>query len=66
MNFFNNIPDPIKYGLTTTGCIFFVGWVTGMGGSFGPNLGFSILMGLFAGALFWGLQRWFGRKDGGA
>ena len=34
-----------KYGLVTFGAIFFVGWITGLGGSLLPNLVFSALMG---------------------
>ncbi len=34
------------------GTIVFVGWITGMGGSFLPNLFFSILMGAFAAICF--------------
>ena len=42
----------VKYGALTGAAIFFVGWITGMGGSFWPNLIFSILMGIFAGVCF--------------
>lgn len=44
--------QPVKYGLVTAVAIFAVGWITGMGGSFWPNLGFSVLMGLFAAVCF--------------
>lgn len=40
------------YGAVTTGAIFFVGWITGMGGSFLPNLIFSLLMGVLAAGCF--------------
>ena len=40
------------YGTIVFVAIFFVGWVTGMGGSFLPNLFFSILMGAFAAICF--------------
>ncbi len=40
------------YGVTTAGVVFFIGWTTGMGGSLVPNIGFSVLMGVFAGLLF--------------
>ena len=53
------MPDFIKYGLVAFAVIFFVGWTTGMGGSFIPNLLFSMLMGLFAGLLYWGAQKYF-------
>ena len=49
--------QPIIYGLVVFGAIFFVGWVTGMGGSFLPNLGFSAMMGVLAGAMFALVQR---------
>lgn len=40
------------YGTIVFVAIFFVGWITGMGGSFLPNLLFSILMGVFAAICF--------------
>ena len=49
--------QPIIYGATVFAAVFFVGWITGMGGSFLPNLGFSVLMGVFAGGIFFFLQR---------
>lgn len=42
----------IKYGAVTGAVIFLVGWITGLGGSFVPNLVFSVLMGIFAGVCF--------------
>lgn len=36
------------YGIVVAVAVFFVGWSTGMGGSFLPNLIFSILVGGFA------------------
>ncbi len=36
------------YGIVVALAVFFVGLTTGMGGSFIPNLVFSILIGLFA------------------
>ena len=55
--------QPIIYGAVVFAAIFFVGWITGMGGSFLPNLGFSALMGVFAGAIFFFLQRKFRGSD---
>jgi len=40
------------YGAVVFVAVFFIGWVTGMGGSFIPNLAFSILMGAFAALCF--------------
>ena len=57
------LPQHITYGLVVFACIFFIGWSTGMGGSFGPNLGFSALMGVFAGFCFWVVKRKFGREE---
>jgi hypothetical protein len=51
-----------KYGLIVFASIFFVGWSTGMGGSFWPNLIFSILMGMLAGILFLLVQKFAGRS----
>ncbi len=47
-----------KYGLVVFGAIFFVGWSTGMGGLFLPNLIFSALMGMLAGGLFALVQKY--------
>ena len=44
--------QPVIYGLVVFASVFFVGWSTGMGGSFGPNIIFSALMGRLAGGLF--------------
>ena len=52
----------IIYGLCAAAAVFFVGWSTGMGGALGPNLGFSALMGVFAGALFLLVKRYAGRS----
>lgn len=49
--------QPLIYGAVVFACVFFVGWITGMGGSFGPNLIFSILMGCFAAVMFFLVQR---------
>ena len=46
------MPRAVTYGLIVFAAIWFVGWSTGMGGSFLPNLIFSVLMGLLAGGLF--------------
>ena len=44
--------NPLIYGTVVFVAIFFVGLVTGMGGSFLPNLIFSILAGVFAAFCF--------------
>jgi hypothetical protein len=36
----------IIYGIIVTLAVFFIGWITGMGGDLVPNLIFSILMGV--------------------
>lgn len=54
--------QPVIYGAVVAAAIFFVGWSTGMGGSFWPNLGFSLLMGVFAGVLFVFAKRMTGRR----
>ncbi|MEM7267912.1 MAG: hypothetical protein AAF401_01525 [Pseudomonadota bacterium] len=53
--------QPIIYGIVVAAAVFFVGWTTGMGGDFLPNLGFSILMGVLAAACFVAVVR-FSRK----
>lgn len=40
------------YGAVVFGAVFFVGWTTGMGGAFLPNLIFSAVMGLLAGGMY--------------
>ncbi len=57
-----NLPQHITYGLVVFVAIFLVGWVTGMGGSFLPNLIFSALMGLLA-SLGYRVARKFSEKD---
>ena len=59
----SNFPDYVKYGTVAFVVIFFVGWVTGMGGSLIPNLLFSLLMGLFAGVLYLLAQKFFQSKE---
>ena len=49
------------YGVVAAIAIFFVGWSTGMGGSWLPNLLFSLLMGVFAAFCFLVVQR-FAKK----
>lgn len=61
MNWFKSLPEHIRYGLIVFVAIWFVGWSTGMGGSFWPNFIFSALMGLLAGALYAFIKRRFGR-----
>ena len=55
--------EPVTYGLVVFVALAFVGWVTGMGGSLIPNLGFSALMGVLAGALFALARRFAGPKE---
>ena len=38
----------IIYGIVVVSVIFFIGWITGMGGDFWPNIIFSGLMGVLA------------------
>lgn len=47
------MPQPITYGLVVFAAIWFVGWITGMGGSFLPNLVFSLAVGVLAAVCFW-------------
>ncbi len=54
----NRVRQPFIYGAVTAGVIFFIGWSTGMGGSLLPNIGFSVLMGVFAGILYWLVQKY--------
>lgn len=56
------MPQPVLYGLSVFACVFAVGWITGMGGSFWPNLGFSALMGALAAALFALVRRFAGPR----
>lgn len=56
------INQATKYGLVVFAAIFFVGWSTGMGGSFWPNLVFSVLMGLLASVCFQLVQKYAGRS----
>ena len=58
------MPQHVTYGAVVALALFIVGWLTGMGGSFIPNLVFSILMGVFAGVLFRYVRRRFGPKEG--
>ena len=54
--------QPLIYGAVFFAAIFFIGWITGMGGSFLPNLGFSLLMGIFAAVCYSFAVRLGGRK----
>lgn len=40
------------YGVVVAAVVFFVGWITGMGGGVTANLVFGAAMGLFAGACY--------------
>lgn len=53
--------QPFIYGATVFASILFVGWITGMGGSFLPNLLFSAVMGVLA-AICFSLVLKFGKK----
>lgn len=44
--------QPIIYGAVVFAAVFFVGWVTGMGGSLIPNLIFSLVIGALAAGMF--------------
>ncbi len=50
------------YGVITGAVVIFVGGITGMGGSFWPNLLFGLAMGLFAAVCFGFALRIGGRK----
>ncbi|MEM6309022.1 MAG: hypothetical protein AAF754_03150 [Pseudomonadota bacterium] len=50
------------YGAVMAGAVFFVGLVTGLGGSVLPNLGFSILMGGFAAVCYVGAHKLAARQ----
>ncbi len=54
--------QPLIYGATVFGAIFFVGWITGMGGSFMPNLVFSLAMGVLAAICFGVARKLSGRS----
>ena len=58
-----NLPQHVTYGLVVFVAIFIVGWVTGMGGSFWPNLIFSVLMGFLAGGCFVAARKLGGRRE---
>ncbi len=55
----------VTYGLITGAAVWFVGWITGMGGSFVPNLIFSVLIGFFAGGCYLGAVWLGGRSNNG-
>ena len=44
--------QPIIYGAVVFAAVFFVGWITGMGGSLIPNLIFSLIVGALAAGMF--------------
>lgn len=43
-----NFKQSITYGIVVAIAIFFIGWITEMGGDLLPNIVFSVLMGLLA------------------
>lgn len=49
--------QPARYGVVVAAAVFFVGWITGMGGAIWPNVGFSLLMGFLAALLFAGILK---------
>lgn len=51
------------YGLVVFVAVLFVGWSTGMGGSFVPNLLFSALMGMLAFGCFRFIRRGKGSDE---
>lgn len=55
--------QPIIYGAVVFAAIFFVGWSTGMGGTFLPNLLFSLVMGVLAAGLFALILKWRGAGE---
>ena len=55
--------QPLIYGAVVFGAIFFVGFITGMGGSFLPNLIFSLAMGVLAAGCFIVVQKLAGKPD---
>ena len=57
-----NLPQHVSYGLIVFAAIFAIGWLTGMGGAFLPNLIFSAIMGAFASVCFLMAKRLGGRK----
>ena len=59
---FSQLSQAKKYGLVVFAAIFAVGFITGMGGSFLPNLIFSALMGLLAGVLYSLAQKYANRN----
>lgn len=54
----------LTYGLVMAGAVFFVGLITGMGGSILPNLLFSLLMGGLAIVCYLVATRFSGRGKG--
>ena len=50
--------QPITYGAVVFAAIFFVGWITGMGGSPLPNFLFSLAMGVLAAVCFVLVQKY--------
>ena len=54
--------EALTYGAVVAAAIFLVGWSTGMGGSFGPNLVFSLAMGVLAGGLYALVKKYAGNR----
>ena len=57
------MPQPVTYGLVVFVAIWFVGWITGMGGAFVPNLVFSLAVGVLAAVCFWLVSKFAGRPE---
>ena len=51
----------LKYGGVVAVAVYFVGEVTGLGGSFVPNLVFSVAMGALAAVCYLGAMKLSGR-----
>ena len=56
------MPSFAIYGMVVAAAVFFVGFITGMGGSLIPNAIFSLAMGVLAAGAFYLVQRYGGRK----
>lgn len=52
----------IKYGAAAGAAVWFIGWITGLGGAFMTNLAFSCAMGAFASLCYLGALWLSGRS----
>ncbi|MDD9977551.1 MAG: hypothetical protein OXQ30_07420 [Boseongicola sp.] len=55
--------QPLIYGGAVFLAVWFVGWSTGMGGSFIANVVFALLMGIFATICYWMVTKLFRKPD---